>query len=326
MDIENIISNYLNRNSSEEENIKLLKWLEESEDNRSFFKKKYDLWLSTNAVLTDNTELENALNQLKMRISNKKKNRVLPNVFLLRIAVSLFILFSTGYMGYKIGENKKTEIITYKQLLTGTDGKGEYVLPDGSTVWLNANSVLTYPEVFTGEKRIVRLDGEALFEVKKDKTKPFFVETGGMNIEVTGTRLLVNNYSIKNVVETILVNGSVQVGGAFFPESRLLKPGQRMTYNKRTKRTSLQEVNTDDYTNWIYPKLVFDNTNLAKIVVNLEKWFNVEIAADPDLVRNTHMSFTIRRESLDDVLTYMSLTAFIDYKWKDGVLHLSFKK
>jgi len=329
--IEDIISKFLSKSATEEEKKYLLQWLEEKEENRKQFKRIYDLWIYTNAILTDDVEVETALARLRGRTSSSQKKKVhlfASRIHLLRIVASILLLFFTGYTGYRLGDRKEKQqkIITMNHLLTGPDGKGEYLLPDGSTVWLNANSILKYPDTFTGGKRIVHLEGEALFEIKEDKKNPFFVEADGLGVEVTGTRFLARNYPRKNIVETVLVNGRVKIEGDYFDGPRILQPGELLTYNKQTKETALHKVNTDDYTNWIYSKLVFDKTNLAHVIVNLEKWYDVEIVASPELVRNTHMSFTVRRESLEEILKNMSLTAPIAYRWKDNVLYLSMKK
>jgi len=173
----------------------------------------------------------------------------------------------------------------------------------------------------------VKLEGEALFEVKKDPTKPFFVKSGGIAVEVLGTRFLVINYPDKPVVETMLVSGSVKISNDFFLDFfRILEPGELITYNKQTTKTEISRVNTNDYTNWIHSKLVFDKTNLTNVIINLEKWYGVEIVASPELTKHMHMTFTIRRESLDDILKYMSVTSNITHKWNNNILYLSPKK
>lgn len=327
MDIEEITGKYLSGSATEEEKKQLLQWLEEREENRKQFKKTYDIWLYSNAMLTDDNEMEAALSRLKERTGMKrKKNLSLSRIYFLRIAASLLLLLSAGYMGYYIRGFQTDEPLMINKLLTDTNGKGHFVLPDGSTVWLNANSSLEYPENFTEKKRIVRLEGEALFEVRKNSRIPFFVQAGGIDIEVTGTRFLVSNYRSKSTVETVLVNGGIKLGGDYFPSPHLLIPGQLITYDKNTEKSQLTMVNTDDYTNWIHSKLVFDKTNLANVIVNLKKWYGIEIIASPELTQKIHMSFTIRRESIEEVLKYMSLTAPITYKWEDDILYLSSKK
>lgn len=326
MVIDHMISNYLSNSDTEEEKEILLLWLNEKEENRSKFKETYDLWLYSNALLTDDKEMKTALSRLNKRISLSSKRTLSMHSFslhLIRIAAAICLLLSVGYIGYQVGVDKKETVVTMNKLLTGDNVKGQYVLPDGSTVWLNANSLLEYPETFSGKKRVVQLQGEALFEVKKDTKNPFVVQAGGMDIEVLGTCFLVQNYPNKPTIEAVLVNGSVKIEGDYFPESQILKPGQLITYNKNTAQTDINKVNTVDYTNWIHSKLVFDKTNLADIIINLEKWYNITIKASPELATNIHMSFTVRRESIEEVLKYISLTTPIVYKWEDNVLHLS---
>lgn len=329
MDIDLVISNYLNKSATAEECQYLLLWLEEKDEHVTHFREVYDIWLYSNAWLPDDAEMEKAWVCLTARISfckNKKNTFPILRSYLLRIAVSVLLLLSTGYLGYIVRGHKEEKAVSCHYLLTGANGKGEFLLPDGSIVWLNTNSVLKYPETFAGGKRTIHLEGEALFEVKPDKRNPFYVETDGMDVEVTGTRFLVNNYPKKKIVETVLVNGSLALRSNSFPEQWKMKPGELVTYNKQTKQTYSQQVDTDDYTNWILSKLVFDKTNLAQVIISLQKWFDVEIIASPELVRHTHMSFTVRHESLEEVLTYMSLTAPIEYRWKDDILYLYSKK
>lgn len=329
MDIDHIIANYLSNSATEEEKKSLLLWLESKEENRNTFKKTYDLWLYSNALLTDDKEMEAALVRLNVRTSSTSKQTFFNrsfSLYFMRTAVAVLLLFSAGYIGYNLKDGTAETAITLNKLLTGQDSKGQYILPDGSTVWLNANSILEYPETFTGNKRMVRLEGEALFEVKKDANNPFVVQAEGMDIEVLGTRFLVQNYPDNPMVETVLVNGSVKIEGGYFPESYTLVPGQLIAYDKNTAQTEISQVNTDDYTNWIHSKLVFDKTNLANVIINLEKWYGIHIVATPELVRNTHMSFTVRRESVEEVLKYMTLTAPIAYKWEGDTLYLSSKK
>jgi ferric-dicitrate binding protein FerR (iron transport regulator) len=308
----------------------LLRWLEENGSNRTKFCRMYDLWLYSNASLTDDGEAEMALARFRKRISgHEARDGRKPVDFLrsyaVRIAAAVLLFLAAGYAGYVIRDST-VGALAVNRLLTGEGGKSRFVLPDGSTVWLNANSTLEYPESLAGRRRMVRLEGEALFEVVKDAGKPFLVQSGGLDVEVTGTRFLVNNYHSKAVVEAMLVNGGIKISGDYFSSPKTLNPGQLVTYNRETAECDVRTVNTDDYTSWINPKLVFDRTNLANVIVNLKKWYGVEIIVSPELTGNLHMSFTIRHESLDEVLKYMSITTPVSYSWKGDTLYLSSKK
>jgi len=329
MYFDDIIIKYLGNSATEKELSELLQWLEESENNRNKFKEIYDLWLNSNAALIDDTDVEVALSKLRQKAipftEKKVSGRFSLNHYFLRIAASILLLLSAGYIGYNIKGVKEQPPVVMNKLLTAADGKGQFILPDGSKVWLNANSTLEYPETFTGGKRIVKLNGEALFQVEKNPDLPFIVKADEMDIEVLGTRFLVQNYPNKASIETVFVEGSIKIGGSYFPESLILVPGQLVSYNRINAEKSIRTVKSEDYINWINPKLVFDNTLLANIIINLEKWYGVDIIASPELAEKTYMSFTVRRESLEEVLKFMSITAPIIYNWKDDKLYLSSK-
>jgi len=330
MHLNDIIIKYLENSATEEEVSILLQWLEESDENKTKFKETYDLWLYSNAALADDTDVETALSRLRQKTiySSKKKisKQYTLSQYFLRIAACILLLLSAGYAGYTFKDTRNETPIVMNKLLTGANCKGEFILPDGSKVWLNANSTLEYPETFIGEKRIVTLKGEALFEVEKNPKFPFLVQADRIDIEVLGTRFLVQNYPNKTYIETVLVEGSIKVGGSYFPESPILVPGQLISYNRINAQKNIRTVKSADYINWINPKLVFDNTSLADIIINLEKWYGVEISASPEFVENVYLSFTIRRESLEEVLKFMSITAPIIHYWDNDILYLSSKK
>lgn len=324
--MDEILIKYFTDSATEEEKNTLLHWLEEKEENRTQFKELYDLWLYSQAALADDTEIEKGLLRLKARLNHATppKHTALRSVALTlaRVAASILLLFSAGYVGYRLNDTKKEATVIMNKLLTGENGKGKYTLPDGTVVWLNANSTLEYPHVFTDGKRLVRLEGEALFEVVKDSLNPFLVQAGEMDVEVLGTRFLVQNYRGRQAVETVLVDGAVKVCGNHVAE-HVLEPGQMLAYDKSNEQIEIKTVNTSDYISWIHPKLIFDNDCLADIIINLEKWYGVEIVASPGLAEKTRLSFTVRRESLEEVLKFMSVTTPMNYTWKDDVVYLS---
>lgn len=326
MDWNDIINKYLDDTATEEEKQSLLAWLEEKEENRDLFRQCYDIWLGSNAFLIPDKEMEKALTRFDKRITaaSRKDNRPAHTIgyYFLRIAAVILLLLSTGYAGYLIGDYTAEPVMVMNKLLTASDGKGRFELPDGSVVWLNANSQLEYPEVFQDNQRKVHLEGEAYFEITPNKRKPFRVEAGGMEVEVLGTRFLVQNYADKPLVEAVLVEGSVQVKGGYFPQPQVLLPGQLLSYDRKSAQTSLRTVKSADYISWIQSRLVFDNDLLADIMINLERWYGVEITATPEFANNTRLSFTVRRESLEEVLKFMTITTSISYKWENDQLYL----
>lgn len=333
LDINEVIIRFLDRSATSSEKAFLLDWLKQSEENRNDFSETRDLWLLSNTIPADDIETELALDRLKERIlpavPQKKKFALSPMLYAaMRVAAVVLLLCTVGFTFYTIGEHSvKEESHIMNRLLTASEGKGRFVLPDSTVVWLNANTMLEYPENFSSSSREVRLEGEAYFEVKRNEKKPFRVQAGEMNVEVLGTHFMVENYPHKSNLEAVLVEGSVKIAGCKMNHSVVLTPGQLISYNKKDERTDVQIVNTDNYTSWMKDELVFDNHTLADIVVNLEKWYITDIVCDPSFAETVRMSFSIRYgESMDEILKAMELVSPIRYYWKDDVLHITAKK
>ena len=191
IDIREIMIHYLDGSATLEEEIILLNWLRSSDNNRNDFISTRDLWLSCDAVADNKLEVDIALKKFRRRISDEvkkeekktvvSKHKLMhrPFVFWGSIAASIIIVFCIGYGFNPKSLNVFTATKIQKQLITAMGSKGKFTLPDGTIVWLNSESSLTYPEQFTNKQREVILDGEAYFEVKRNTQKPFIVISAG---------------------------------------------------------------------------------------------------------------------------------------------------
>lgn len=161
-------------------------------------------------------------------------------------------------------------------LLTTPRGKTfEVVLADGSKVWLNADSRLEYPSHFVGEKRVVKLYGEAYFQVAKHEKQPFVVETDGLQTMVLGTEFNVRSYK-DSPSHVTLIEGSVKVCDAGNKNCVLLKPNE----NARLQADGtfvLEEVDVDKYIYWRDGFFYFDNMSFADIMQDIGRWYNVNV-------------------------------------------------
>jgi transmembrane sensor len=168
------------------------------------------------------------------------------------------------------------------------------VLPDGTRVWLNAASSITFPTVFTGKERRVELNGEAYFEVTKDKTRPFFVKIKDQaEVQVLGTHFNVNGYDDEPQVNTTLLEGSVRVltnrqektGQA--ENSVVLKPGQQAKIAQgKVATATLKEEDIDKVMAWRYGAFNFENASLQEVMRQLARWYDIEVVYEkgvPDI-------------------------------------------
>lgn len=326
-DVNEIIVRYLCHTATQEEKTFLHEWLLQSEQNQDEFSQIREAWLLSGTNFDDDDQTEAALGKLKARVAGEQ--RVVRRPFWMlkpvRVAASIVLLVATALTFFLLGGAYSTpRVIVQNKLLTASDSRGRFVLPDSTVVWLNSNTTLQYPEEFAAATREVVLDGQAYFEVAKNKQKPFIVHAGEMEVEVLGTHFQVANYSHKSVVEAVLVEGSVKVAGCGLENAVTLEPGQLLKYSRRSKTAGVSEVNTSNYTNWTNGRIRFDNTNLADIILNLEQWFATEITCDPQLAQSISVSFTVRiGDTLDEILESMSMVAPIKCCKVDNMIEIT---
>lgn len=167
---------------------------------------------------------------------------------------------------------------TMNTLVIPYGSRSTITLADGSKVWLNAGSRLIYPSRFVDKKREVYLVGEAFFDIEKNDKMPFIVRSSNVEVEVLGTRFNVSAYPEDNSIQTVLVEGSVNVNLAKagrFEKGIILLPGQMALVNKKTEKTKVYDVDTDYYTLWIEGLFSFTNTDLGRLIKKLERYYNI---------------------------------------------------
>lgn len=173
-----------------------------------------------------------------------------------------------------------------------TGGFIELELPDGSRVWLNSESTLSYPRIFTGGRRVVELRGEGYFKVAHDDAAPFTVRTGDYDITVTGTEFNVNSYTAGHTATT-LVEGGVAI--EYDGTRSLLRADQQAVI--RDGRIEISDVETTRYTAWREGAFDFNEMRLQEIMEQLSRWYGIEVVwADPQM-KDYHFSAWFSRGS-----------------------------
>ncbi|RZK60754.1 MAG: FecR family protein [Pedobacter sp.] len=186
----------------------------------------------------------------------------------------VFSIFSFG--GYQLYDSQFNKI-EYLTLHNGNGKISEFMLSDGTKISLNANSTLKYPKVFNGEKRDVELDGEAFFEVAKDKTKPFSVIANGIKTTVLGTKFNVSSYKNTAKIKVALVEGKVEVQTLGGRDKMILKPAEMATFTIETGALTRSDFNARTVSLWKTGAVVFESASFDDIAAKLNNIYGVEL-------------------------------------------------
>ncbi len=192
---------------------------------------------------------------------------------------------------------------------------GEYVLvlADGSEVFLNAESKLTFPVAFQEKERRVYLEGEAYFKVKKNPVCPFFVEVGPLEVEVTGTTFGIRAYLDETAVLTTLETGKVRVRDGDTEVN--LTPDRQAVFDRMTTMLSVREVDVDLFLAWKDGRIIFDDCPLEKILDEIGRWYDLDIFYTREEVRSYRFSLNIKKhEAFGEVLKLLEAAGQIGFE------------
>jgi len=212
----------------------------------------------------------------------------------------------TGNAGEALGYNTLTVPKGSKPM--------KLLLADGSRVWLNVASSVTYPVSFTGKYRKVLVTGEAYFEVTKNTSMPFFVTHNGMDIKVLGTHFNVNTYDDEKEMKVTLLEGSVMVSTG--NQNNLLKPGQQAQVNNESIKI-LTAVDKQEVMAWKNGLFYFDGADIKTVMRQIEKWYNVEIHYRAD-IRYSFIARISREVSVSEILKLLQLTDMVHFNIEEN--------
>lgn len=181
-------------------------------------------------------------------------------------------------------------------------------LNDGSAVWLNAQSAITYPIMFAADKREVNVSGEAYFEVAKDPVKKFIVKTTKQATEVLGTHFNVKDYENETVARVTLLEGSVKVYAGQSAEGKKIIPNQQAIISNH--QVQVTDVNTKDAMAWKNDLLSFNNSDIKTIMLEVCRWYDVDVVYDPHIPDKKFSGYISRQTSLEDVLLIIRQSGF----------------
>lgn len=313
-----IISDLKNELAGDDQ-ILLSQWLEKEENNALYL----ELTLLWDNIQQDaaqySPDAEYYWKLLETQIDKqekKKKKRTtipLPTFRAALVAASVLLLISI-FSSYFIGKKNAYTPVS-SQTYTAINGKSQLFLPDGSLVWLNIGSTLVYETSFLKD-RTVTLEGEALFEVKKDTEHPFTVSLDNTYIRVTGTRFNVQAYRSKPEIRVALLDGKISVWAD--NKEHEMFPGQLATYYKTSNKLSVAQGNVGFEAFWANKSCSFENKTLGYICKYLERWYNIKIVLDNSIAESHIYTFTITDEPLETILQIMSRINPVQYSFEEN--------
>ena len=227
---------------------------------------------------------------------------------------------SDGELVYEIKEisQQRDQI---NSLSTGMGETYRLHLPDGSSVWLNAASSLTYTVgLLKSGKRSVKLEGEAFFDVSKDKLRPFVVQSRGQSIEVLGTQFNINSYADELTVATTLVEGMVKVNSGI--GEVILKPGEQAL--NREGRVHIEQVNVSSFVDWKDGDFNLDGLNFKVAMRKIARWYNVDVVFDESVPENLRSGGWISRDKkLSEVLRFIESSGIAKFRVEGRTIYVS---
>ena len=237
------------------------------------------------------------------------------------------------------GNIKQPGFLAKNEINTKYGSKTNLVLPDGTKVWLNAGSNMTYDKDYGINVREVNLTGEAYFDVVKNAKKPFIIHTSKINIKVLGTAFNVRCYPDEKNTETSLVRGSLEVTIKDRKEKFILKPNEKLIVSNKEVRPEKENIpvekttpaqpvdmvelshlsvlpqdNSIVETSWVNNKLVFRSETFEEVALKMERWYAVPVVFKEEKLKAKKFTGIFENETIEQALAAMQLTTAFSYK------------
>ena len=325
-----LLAKYLSNEVNSREKLEVETWLNQSVENREELEQSRKMLMNIDAFYKAKSfDSGAAWNNIKAKITPSEMKiihhkNVRKEVFTKFYKYAAIIVFAVmlGSTGYYFGfRNNKatvyTEIIsTPKQVIN------EYILPDGSVVALNSNSKLVYPKHFKGDTREVTIYGEAFFDVKPNREKPFIINAGNAQVKVVGTSFNVSAYPESETVEVVVKTGKVQVtskNSETLPVVKevFLTPGEKGTLFNKSNILKKSENLNPNYLAWKTHDFTFKEVPLGEVFHCLEKTYHVQIQVNEPELNNLTLNAQFDKKSIDFILNVVSLTFNLELSVED---------
>lgn len=319
-----LFNRFLERRATTQEVLLLIQWLKNEGSFSNWADEEWDTASSDMNSVLQQQLFEQIREKLQIKGTAKTmqksfKQHILSNTGILRIAAVFLLLIVSGLSILYI--NIPPTPVSDMTVSVEKGQKANVTLPDGSLVWINSDSHLTYGNRFNGKERVIQLKGEGYFEVVPDKQRPFIVETAGLSIQALGTSFDIKAYSDDDYISAVLMTGKVSIKSAH--ETQLLLPNERLVFNKQTGTMQKGEVeDASSYSGWKNNTLSFKSETFENIVKTLERNYNTKIIFESESLKKYRFTGSPNNTSLESTLQILSLTSPLIYKIQQNLIIL----
>jgi len=349
-EIDPILINCLDGTATEADMALAWEWIQQSDENKKYYEHIREVWLSA-TVFAPSAGDQYERSWLSFRNRNLVRQDIGEGTHNLksrgnllrgpRVAAALILALLIGGIASRVIFDSKTDQDRDSYVIEAPRGAKSFVtLSDGTTIWLNAGSKISYHRNYNQENRNIFLEGEAYFIVTRNKSIPFQVYSSGLAIKALGTAFNVKAYPEEDIIETTLVEGKISIestGKSGRKEKVLIEPNQKASFYKSSERMLVspqitenlpepqrketkiarievsKKINTELYTSWKDKRWVFKKQKLGDFAVILERLYDVKIIFKDEELKHYSLSGSFEEENLEQVLKAIQLTVPLDY-------------
>lgn len=331
IEIDELIATYLSQGLESEKLSELENWLKASLENQKHFQQMREIWFST---ISANEEERYNKEEAYSRFLNRTcqipqeektvKKLSLHKFFYGAAAVALLCLIS--FASYRTGTEQVKKQFAEMVVEAPLGSKTRLYLPDGTLVWLNAGSTITYSQGFGVEERKLKLSGEGYFEVTRNKQLPFEITTKELQLRVLGTKFNFRNYPEDEEVSVSLLEGKVSLRNYLKNDALCyLEPDQKAILNKKNGKLMVSASEARYTAEWTNGFLFFDEELLPDIIKELERSYNVKIYIEDESLKTFRFygNFVRKEQTIQEILEMLASTGKLEYRIERKTVRLS---
>jgi len=308
-DMNALLLKYIEGDVTEEEKVSIVNWMDSDAEHMKEYlavRKLYDitLWQTSPEV------------KMAQQPKQKKSTRWGKHIYMEVLKIAAILLVAIFIGRYAFPELKTQDPVVMQTLHVPAGQRAEITLEDGTKVWLNAKTTLTFPNRFSDQAREVRIDGEGFFDVTVNKKKPFIVKTVGYDIKVWGTQFNLLAYSTKGVFETSLLEGSVEVIKSGNSKGMLMNVGERI-FQENNQLVKASIINPNHFL-WKEGIISFNNESFPELIKKLELYFDLKVEIKNASILKYKCTGKFRtKDGVEHILKVLQLSNKFSFKKDD---------